>query len=270
MRHLAGMSIGVSILWLICLYPQAALADQLSAIRESGHLRVAIINGLPGYSFSQPGEGITGSDAEVARLISRDMGVSPEFIFVSNADRIPALLADRADVIISALSITPEREQSIAFSVPYSAISMVVAAPDSYNIGSYLDLRGLRVGAGRNTSDGAMLKKKAPAARILEFENEPALVEGYLQHRFSVISCQEATLLELNSLLPKNRQLEIKFIQTEFQVAIGLRKSEPALRNWINQWVVSNLMNGRLNGIFRRYHGRSLPDSILPRHSPQA
>jgi len=48
-------------------------------------------------------------------------------------------------------------------------------------------------------------------------------------------------------------------------VAIGMRKQEKPLRNWINNWVVKNLTNGKLNEIFRRHHGRDLPETVLPK-----
>jgi len=268
MRLLATTSIRLSAFMFACLLLPAAQADQLEIIHRTGKLRVAIINGLPGFSFTQPHQGFIGSDVETARLLAREMGVKPEFVQVTNAGRIPALKTGRADLIISALSLTPERERDIVLSVPYASIAVVVGAPHDYDISSYRDLRGKTVGTGRNTADGFFLRHKAPAARIVEYENEPALIEGYLRHHFEIISCQEATLRELNSLLPHDQKMETKFVQREFQVAIGMRKNEPALHKWINQWIVRNLVDGSLNEIFQRYHGHSLPESVLPSTSP--
>lgn len=265
MRPMATTSVRLSLAaTLLCFSMAGARADQLETIQRTGRLRIAIINGLSGYSFTQPGQGFIGSDVETARLLARDLGVKPEFVYVTNAERIPALKAGRADLVVSALSITPERERDIVLSVPYATIGVIIGAPQAYDIGSYRDLRGKTVGTGSNTADSAMLRKKAPAARIIEFDNEPALIEGYLHHRFDIISCQEGTLRELNSLLPHDRQMEIKFIQTEFQIAIGMPRNEPSLRQWVDRWIVQNLIDGRLNEIFRRYHGRPLPESILP------
>lgn len=242
----------------------ASSADQLEQIRSSGKIRVAIINGLPSFSQLDARSGWTGSDADTARLLARDLGVKAEFVPVANAARINALLENRADVIISALSITPEREQQISFSLPYSVIALVIGAHPLETINGYRDLNGKRVGVGRNTSDGMLLKQNAKSAQIIEFDDEAALLKGFVDQKFGIISCQRASITLLNERLPPQLQIEEKFIQREFQVAIGMRKDAPALRQWVNAWISKSLLNGQLNDIFRRHHGRSLPDSVLP------
>lgn len=251
--------------WLVlsCAMP-AARADQLADIRAAGRVRIAIINGLPSFSVSDNHGGLVGSDVETARLLAADLGVRPEFVFVSNAERIPTLNAGKADLIISGLSVTPEREREIAFSVPYASIALVVAGLRNIDIAGYADLRGRKVGVGRNTSNGSLLHQNAPGARIQEYEDEHSLIDAFMKGQFDVISCQQATLRQINSMAGA-RQLEPKFVQYEYQVAVGMRRGERGLREWVNQWVVSNLASGRLNDIFRRYHGHDLPESVLPK-----
>ncbi len=247
-----------------CTMSHLACADQLADIKAAGKLRIAIINGLPSFSVTEPKAGFVGSDVDTSRLLAKDLGVTPEFVFVANADRIETLVSKKADLIISALSITPEREQLISFSVPYSSIALIVGAPRQYQIASYMDLRGKKVGVGRNTSNGTLLKQNTNGVEIIEYEDERSLIEGYLKRQFDIISCQHATLKEINNMVT-DRRLEAKFIQREYQIAIGMRKSERPLREWINNWVVTNLANGKLNEVFRRHHGHDLPESVLPK-----
>ncbi len=46
----------------------------------------------------------------------------------TGATRIPNLLTGKADIIISTLSITPERQKAIDFSMPYGALASVIGA----------------------------------------------------------------------------------------------------------------------------------------------
>lgn len=238
-------------------------ADQLADIRASGRIRIAVINGLPNFSYQDPRMGFSGSDVETAKLLAKDLGVTPEFVFVANADRIDTLLTNKADLIVSALSITAERERVISFSVPYSVIALVIGAPRKLQVTGYRDLTGKRVGVGRNTSNGAQLKQNTSGVEILEYEDEHALLEAYVKRQFDIISAQRADIDEVNRLAP-DRPIEEKFIQKEFEVAVGIRKSERGLREWVNTWVSQNLANGKLNAIYRRYHGQNLPDTVLP------
>ena len=59
------------------------------------------------------------------------------------------------------------------------------------------------------------------------------------------------------------KQLELKFAQNEFDLGIALNKNQPALKAWINNWVKTNLKNGKLNAIYKKYHGRDLPESVI-------
>jgi polar amino acid transport system substrate-binding protein len=76
------------------------------------------------------------------------------------------LLARRADLVISALSITPERERLIAFSVPYATIGVLIAAPRSLQLSSLLDLKGRRVGVLAGRSNLEPLHQHVPAAKL--------------------------------------------------------------------------------------------------------
>jgi polar amino acid transport system substrate-binding protein len=48
-----------------------------------------------------------------------------------------------------------------------------------------------------------------------------------------------------------------------FHLAIGLRKNEPRLMEWVNGWVKANLKNGKLNDIYKSYHGVGVAADIL-------
>ncbi|WP_428425108.1 hypothetical protein [Pararhizobium sp.] len=48
-----------------------------------------------------------------------------------------------------------------------------------------------------------------------------------------------------------------------FNLAIGVRKNEPELLAKLNEWVVANVRNGKLNAIYEKYHGAPLPAEIV-------
>jgi polar amino acid transport system substrate-binding protein len=46
-------------------------------------------------------------------------------------------------------------------------------------------------------------------------------------------------------------------------LAIGVRKNEPKLLAWVNDWVKTNLKNGKLAAIYKQYHGVDIPTDEL-------
>ena len=69
----------------------------------------------------------TGSDVDTAKLLAKDFGVEFEYVPTTGATRIPSLQSGKADLVISTLSMTPERAQVIDFSVAYAPLRTLLA-----------------------------------------------------------------------------------------------------------------------------------------------
>jgi polar amino acid transport system substrate-binding protein len=128
-RHLSHALLG-----LMLLTGNAAHADQLDTILAAKKLRVAIDLAVPPYSMKDDKLKLIGSDVETAQLMARDFGLELEVIPTTLTNRVPYLQTNKADVVVSAFSITPERARVIDFSVPYAPILVVVGAPKGMKI----------------------------------------------------------------------------------------------------------------------------------------
>lgn len=240
-----------------------ARAELLDDIRSRQRIRVGIAVGVPQFSFLDAQQRLTGSDYDTAQLLAKDMGVQLEVVRLVNAERIKAIENGTVDIVVSSLSITPERERMIDFSVPYAKLFTVVAAPPRISIRSYADLARQRIGATRLTSNAALIEQFAPEAQIVGFDDDAGLIQATVDGKVELISTQQAVVDEINRRNPK-LQLEEKFVQREFDLGIGLPKHQKGLRDWLNRWVGENLRNGQLNALYRRHHGRDLPPSLRP------
>src|SRR5258707_15097092 len=88
----------------------------------------AIDLGVPPFGMTDDKMQPTGSDVDLARLLAKDMGVELEIVTATGPTRIPMLQTNKADIVVSTLSITPDRAKVIDFSVPYADHPSVVAA----------------------------------------------------------------------------------------------------------------------------------------------
>ncbi|WP_425494823.1 transporter substrate-binding domain-containing protein [Pandoraea morbifera] len=240
----------------------AALADQLDDIRKAGKIRVAIAMGTPLYSFADANLQPAGSDVDTAKLLAQDLGVKLDIVSVTNAARVPTLQANRADIVVADLSITPERAQVIDFSIPYAVISIIVGGPKNIVIKGYDDLNGKRVGLTRATVNDTLTTQNAKGAQIVRYEDDATLITSMVTGQVDIFSSTPSNLGEMQKRAPE-KHLELKFAQKEFDLGIALNKNQPALKAWINNWVKTNLKNGKLNAIYKKYHGRDLPESVI-------
>ena len=81
----------------------------LDRIIKEKKLRVTAEVTSPPFGILDRNNQPDGSEIETARQLAKDLGVELELVQVTGPQRIPALLAGRADVAISSLSITFDR-----------------------------------------------------------------------------------------------------------------------------------------------------------------
>ena len=98
-------------------------------------------------TFSDGGE-LTGFDIEVGSLIAEKLGMEAEFVEGQLSGLLPGLNAGKFDAVMSGLTMTEERKQSITFSTPYLADGAVaVVAKTNTTVQDVSELDGLIVGA---------------------------------------------------------------------------------------------------------------------------
>ena len=238
---------------------QAGSPDE---IKKAGTIRVGIDLAIPPYGMLDDKLQPAGVDVEVANLLASDLGVALEIVSTTGPTRIPNLQTNKADLIISTLSITAERAKVIDFSVPYAGLQTIVFAPKDTKITGIEDLAGKSVAVTRSTTQDTYLTKEAKDAKIVRFEDDATLVTAAVTGQADILG---AAPMQLHMVNKKNadRQMEPKFVLSNFGLGIGMRKNEPELLAWVNEWVKTNLANGKLNAIYRTHFGRDLPDDIV-------
>ena len=56
--------------------------------------------------------------------------------------------------------------------------------------------------------------------------------------------------------------MEVKFVMKVNMLAVGFKKGEGKLKEKVDAWVRTNLKNGKLNAIYKKFHGADLPDEV--------
>ena len=99
----------------------------LARVRASGVLRVGTTGDYEPFSVEKDGR-LAGADVELAQALAAHLGVQPVFVRTSWPTLSADLAADRYDVAMSGVSVTPEREQLGAFSLAYQSGGKTIVA----------------------------------------------------------------------------------------------------------------------------------------------
>ena len=242
-----------------------ARADQLDDIMKSGKIRIATDIAIPPAGMVDAAMNPIGSDVETAKLLAQDWGLQLEFVPTTGPTRIPNVLTGKADVIISTLSVTPERAKVIDFSRAYTVLQSVVGGAKSIAVSSLDGLKGMTIAVTRGTTQDTKLTGLAAAHgfTVQRYDDDATLVTAGATGQAQLIATSVALI---DTVAQKNPASGFapKFVLDNFDIAVGVKKGEPRLVAKLNEWVLANLQNGKLNEAFKKYYKVDLPASMRP------
>src|SRR3954469_11597040 len=156
-----------------------AHADTLDDIKKAGKIRIAIDTAIPPFGMTDDKMQPSGSDIDTAQLLAKDLGVQLEIVTTTGPSRIPTLQTNKADLVVSTLSITPDRAKVIDFSIPYADHPSVVGALKGVAISSYADLAGKKVAVVRGTTQDTDLTREAKGAQLVRYEDDATMALAF-------------------------------------------------------------------------------------------
>lgn len=143
----------------------------LDGIRQRGEIVVGVKADTPPFGFRDKEGDLWGFDVDLAGEIARRLGAKPRFVGLTTAERIPALLDGRVDILAACVTITRERARAVDFSLPYFETHQALLVRADSPVRDYLDLAGRKVGAVKDSTGLATLKIVQPDAAVTAFDS---------------------------------------------------------------------------------------------------
>ena len=243
----------------------------LKAIERRGSLRVLTRNNSVNY-FLYRGR-LMGFDYELSEMVARDAGVRLEMVVPPRfEDLIPWLLEGRGDVIAASMTITPDREESIAFTRPYLYVHEVIVEPAGTEdpLRSVEELVGREIHVQKSSSYyrtlEALQNSVGPftiveASEDLELEDLVAAVgEGKVPLTVADSHLLDAELIYRDDVQPAVFLPSLTEPDEDphpQEIAFGVRQDNPALREFLNEFISKSYRGLAYNVIFNRYFHNS-------------
>lgn len=124
----------------------------LERVESSGVLRVGIEGAYPPFNSFDETNDLVGFDVDISNAIAEQLGVEAEFVATPWDSIIGGLDAEKYEIVISSLTITDERAQTVDFTDPYYHTGSQIFAPPGHGITSTDDLSGLTIGVTLGTT----------------------------------------------------------------------------------------------------------------------
>lgn len=245
-------------LGILALGATAASAETIDQVKQKGELTIGMLVDFPPYGIMNTENKPDGYDADVARLLAKDLGVKLKIVPVTGPNRIPFLLTNKVDLLVASLAITPERAKQVQFSKPYSAAQIVVFGGKDAKIKTADDLAGLRIGVARaSTQDIAVTKVAPKSANIRRFDDDASAMQALLSGQVDAIGCSTTVAAQIAKRVPN--RYENKFVLLQQEMAVAMRPGEPNTLKAVNAFVEKNIANGELSKLYKKWLGVDLP-----------
>lgn len=222
--------------WLAILLLLSVLCG---CTRKSGdRLVVGMELAYPPFEMSDEKGRPAGISVDLANALGEHLGKPVTIENIPFDGLIPSLKTGKIDLIISSMTATPERAQSIGFSEPYltTGLALLVAAKSDVQSIDDLAKDGRTVAVKKGTTGHVYAAEHLKAAQLRVLDKENACVLEVAQGKCDAfIYDQLSTLTNWQQHKETTRPI-LKPFKIE-QWAIGVRKGNDELRTQVNQFL---------------------------------
>lgn len=215
---------------------------------ENGKILMVTEATFPPYEFWE-GNAIMGIDPEIMREVARRTGRELVIEDMSFDSVITAVVSGKADVAASGITVTPERQGKVDFSIPYMEAAQVIIVPKGSPIRSRNDIRGRRIGVQHGATGDTYVTRNIQQPE--RFPNGALAVAAVAAGKVdaAVIDQDPARMY-----VAGNDRLEIlPEPLTSESYAIAVRKGNPELLRDINSSIADMKASGTLEEIRSKY-----------------
>lgn len=165
--------------------PGGAPPPRLHGILESGELRIGLSGNQPPLNMKSRSGRIIGLEVELVQALASSMGLEARLVQKPFAELLPALERGDVDLVISGMTITPERNARVAFAGPYLISGKSVLAKSkrisSVETPAELDEPSRTYAALAGSTSEAFVKDILPRARLVSTPDYDTAVAMVLQ-----------------------------------------------------------------------------------------
>ena len=235
----------------------AAWADRLEEILTKGVIRIGVPLDVPPFGSQNVNREAEGFDVDMANMVAKALGVKLELTQITGANRLPFLLTDKVDIVISVMGLTPERAKQIMFSAPYANTSLAVYGPKAIAVKSPADLGKYKVAAAKGTTQELALSTANPKANIMRTEDDATAAAAYLSGQAQLFSTNSIVAIDLAKKNP-GKEFDLKFNIRNSPAHMGVKMGEHNLARWLDSFIFFNVMNTELDKLHIKWLGRHM------------
>jgi polar amino acid transport system substrate-binding protein len=228
----------------------------------------------PFESQNEKGE-IVGFDIDIVKAIAAKAGIEVKFVNTPWEGIFNALAQGDRDMVVSAVTITDERKQTMDFSDPYFDAQQLIAVRNDSRVKSFADLKKLKVGVQTGTTgDEAVTKLLGKTSTAIKrFESTPMALKELESSGVDAVVADNGVVVHYVANNPGGNFKTVadkEFVPEQYGIAI--KKGNTELLGKINKGLADIKADGTYAKIYAQYFGAApgAPSSPAAASAPAA
>lgn len=225
--------------------------DKLQMVKESGKLVLGTAADYPPFEFHVEIDGkdtIVGFDIDIAKKIAESMGVELEIIDMKFEGLLPALTAGKIDLIVSGMTPTDERKESVDFSIVYydAKQTMLVKTEDVDVLNTIEAFSGMKLGVQKASIQEELANTLFLESEVKAIDKIPNLILELKTDKVDGLLLAEPVAVQYAKA---NDDLSVNGVDlgSEGGSAIAVQKNSGAYLEVINETIQALIDSGEIN-----------------------
>jgi ABC-type amino acid transport substrate-binding protein len=227
-------------------------------LEQDGLVRVGSDIDFPPFEFYENGEP-QGFDVDLMHEVADRLGLEVEWVDADFGTIFTQLAGGEFDAVISAVTITEEREEIISFTDPYFAADQALVVVTGSDIQGVDDLDGMRVGAQEGTTGLDYAEENFTEAEVVAFPTYPA---AFAQLEAGQIDAVLADLPVAAEFAEGEALDMVEEVQTDELYGIGVQQEATNLLQAFNSTLADIIDDGTYEDIYSRWFEGDPPEQF--------
>lgn len=238
-----------------CLTACGSKAATLDSVKKAGKLTIATSPDFPPFESMKDGK-VVGIEVEIMELICKELGVEMDIKQMNFDSVLPGVQAGKYNVGMSGISVTPEREKNVKFTIPYCEAAQAIVVVEGSEIKAKADLSGKKVSvqSGTTAEDFCTQNGYTVSSFAANADAQTALVDGKVA-AWVIDDLTAADMVKTyNEGNPAKKLVILDEAMTTEPYAFAFHMESGDLVDEINKVIEKLLADGTIAKIFEKYN----------------
>lgn len=199
-----------------------------------------------------------GISVDLAYALGEYLGKDVEIQNIAWSGLIPAIQSDKVDVIISSMSVRPDREESVSFSKPYAHSTLGILANKESGIADASDLNndGIRVAVKVGTTGFLYATENLPNAEINTVDKADTAILEVAQGKSDAFLYDQMSIYRSQKEYPDTTIALLEQFQEDSEPwAMAVKLDNDELLSEINAFIDDYKAKGGFDDLANKYLG---------------